>query len=273
MSDGNIFQRNYQLEDFFWTGSGDGPVLEDSLNNETDSESKGFRDERFDGWRTTTVFHTTTILFATVYPDGESCSYTGCKPKVTVVDVNGFHCLYRMSNSIRLQTSPVWTGSVEFSSPVFPTAPAIEPTPTLKLPDVYGTFGNGTPFTGIIGAATITVKTTSSGSEVQGTPTSTASGIYPSAGVGRPGFDASGVGEGSGAAYPRFDVDLSSTAPTHESDILFDRRYWLLTVLKRQDYAQELKIHAIEEKLSLLYRKAFIRLVFPHSEDSSIRIV
>ncbi|KAL0273396.1 UNVERIFIED_CONTAM: hypothetical protein PYX00_006066 [Menopon gallinae] len=226
VSDGNIFQRNYQLEDFFWTGSGDGPVIEDSLTNETDSESRGFRDDRFDGWRTTTVFHTTTILFATVYPDGESCSFTGCKPK----------------------TSPVWTGSVEFSSPVFPSVPEIEPTPTVKFPDA---FGNRTAFPG---RSTVPKP---SRSDFHGTPTKTVPDVFPStAGVDLPG---SGAGEGSGAAYPRFDVDVDSTVPTPEPDVLFDRRYWLLTVLKRENYSKELKIHAIEEKLSMLYRKAFIR--------------
>lgn len=101
--------RHYRLEDFFWTGSGDGPNIEDSFGNETTTEETPPADQT---WKTTTVFHTTTIVFATVFPKPGDCGSQGCTPHV----------------------SPVWTETIDFSSPSPSSTPEIDPTPTQPLP-------------------------------------------------------------------------------------------------------------------------------------------
>lgn len=62
---------------------------------------------------------------------------------------------------------------------------------------------------------------------------------------------------------PKIDLEI-----TEETKIEFegktppDQRYWILTVLKSDHYTPEIEINLIEDKLSSLYRKAFIRFVF-----------
>lgn len=77
-----VFQKSYHFEDFFWTGSGDGPVTEDLFSNDTDLDGSVVQESSFETWKTTTVFHTTTILFATVYPNLQGCSEQDCVPQV-----------------------------------------------------------------------------------------------------------------------------------------------------------------------------------------------
>lgn len=80
--DHKTLQKNYRFEDFFWTGSGDGPLIEGSLGNYTEPKINEVDETSFETWRTTTVFHTTTILFATVYPNIGGCPNFDCIPQV-----------------------------------------------------------------------------------------------------------------------------------------------------------------------------------------------
>ena len=107
MEDDWPLRRSYRLEDFLWSGSGDGG----SGNDHDPGGGRGLST-----WRTTTVVHTTTIL-TTVFP---TPLYT-----TTYIQEHSYPC----SQGICVSTHYEPSGS-------------IEPTPTLILPSptVYPTW-------------------------------------------------------------------------------------------------------------------------------------
>ncbi|EEB13875.1 hypothetical protein Phum_PHUM262900 [Pediculus humanus corporis] len=215
---GKIYQKSYNFEDFFWTGSGDGPVGE--FNNITNSQTIFIHPSSLETWKTTTVFHTTTILFATVYPDARGCFEHECVPEI----------------------SPVQTGSVDFSLPTYvpPNASEIRPsntvtnvhTTTLSWPHIFVKKNNKTDFE----------------ETVSPTPKLSTSKIHFDDGGDGDGHEGNGIGENN---FPQTTV--------FPDIILPDEKYWLLTILKDDKHLPKINLKLTEKKLSNLYEKAFYR--------------
>lgn len=113
-------RRSYRVEDFLWSGSGDGQQDRGSGNGE-DPGGGG------SAWRTTTVVHTTTLL-TTVYPTPLHTSSVQEYPHQTPSPCSVGKCPPEVSPSWPQQSHGVPSGS-------------IQPTPTISLqsPTVWST--------------------------------------------------------------------------------------------------------------------------------------
>lgn len=114
-------RRSYRVEDFLWSGSGDGQQDRGSGNGE-DPGGGGST------WRTTTIVHTTTIL-TTVYPTPIYTTFVQEYPPQTPSPCSAGKCTPEVSPAWPQESHSVPPGS-------------IQPTPTIILPSttVWPTF-------------------------------------------------------------------------------------------------------------------------------------
>ncbi|PSN42488.1 hypothetical protein C0J52_09804 [Blattella germanica] len=104
-------RRSYRLEDFLWSGSGDGQDGGSGNNHDPGGGKSGST------WHTTTIVHTTTIL-TTVYPT----------PLYTTTFVQEYHTPLHCS-SCASEVTPSWPAPSHYVS-----SETIQPTPTFILP-------------------------------------------------------------------------------------------------------------------------------------------
>ncbi|KAJ9600784.1 hypothetical protein L9F63_001064 [Diploptera punctata] len=111
-------RRSYRLEDFLWSGSGDG---QDGNDHDPGGGKSG------SSWRTTTIVHTTTIL-TTVFP---TPLYT-----TTYVQEHSQHTPLPCSSSglCISEVSPSWSGPSQYvpSESIEPTPTLVQPSPTVR---------------------------------------------------------------------------------------------------------------------------------------------
>ncbi|KAK6637632.1 hypothetical protein RUM44_008054 [Polyplax serrata] len=183
-------QKKYNFEDFFWTGSGDGSLLDDFYHNDTGTTTTVIlQSSQSDTWRTTTI-------------------------------------------------SPGQTASIDLS-----LISSIVPSPTLKTtsigtPSVSNVFSVKTD-TGVLDEKPdITISSS--------TPKSVTMKTIP---FPDPGF----VQENNGI---NGEVDSTTTV---FPEIFHDQKYWLLTIVRNDNYLPKLEVNSTETKLSNLYQQAFNR--------------